>query len=79
MDGDGSNYAEAYFEINYIKVFTTNNTILVPSVSGSSIVLSTATSLAQPGGAASVRINGATLALTALAALVGAGVGLALV
>ncbi|KAI0660223.1 concanavalin A-like lectin/glucanase domain-containing protein [Cubamyces menziesii] len=43
INTNGSNYADAYFEIASIKVFTVNETVLTPTLSGSSTVLTTAT------------------------------------
>ncbi|KAI1787368.1 concanavalin A-like lectin/glucanase domain-containing protein [Ganoderma leucocontextum] len=45
---NGTNYADAYFDINYVKVFSLTAGVLVPSVSGGSTVLVT-----QTGSAAS--------------------------
>ncbi|CDO77470.1 Glycoside Hydrolase Family 16 protein [Trametes cinnabarina] len=50
INTNGSNYADAYFEISSIKVFTVNSTVLTPTVSGSSTVLSSATASASPNG-----------------------------
>ena len=50
INTNGSNYADAYFEIASIKVFTVNETVLTPTLSGSSTVLTTATgSPSSPG------------------------------
>ncbi|TBU31022.1 concanavalin A-like lectin/glucanase domain-containing protein [Dichomitus squalens] len=38
---NGSNYADAYFSINYVKVFSLTDGVLVPSASGGSTVLVT--------------------------------------
>ncbi|KAH9851304.1 concanavalin A-like lectin/glucanase domain-containing protein [Lenzites betulinus] len=43
INTNGTNYQDAYFEISSIKVFTVNNTILTPSVDGTSTILATTT------------------------------------
>ncbi|KAI0673170.1 concanavalin A-like lectin/glucanase domain-containing protein [Trametes maxima] len=48
INTNGTNYADAYFEISSIKVFTTGNTVLTPTVSGGSTVLTSATATADP-------------------------------
>ncbi|KAI0633059.1 concanavalin A-like lectin/glucanase domain-containing protein [Trametes polyzona] len=49
---NGTNYANAYFEISYIKAFS-NSSALVATASGGSTVLVSATASATSGGAAS--------------------------
>ncbi|KAI9058735.1 glycoside hydrolase family 16 protein [Trametes sanguinea] len=53
INTNGSNYANAYFEISSIKVFTVNGTVLTPTVSGSSTVLSSATASVSANGSSS--------------------------
>ena len=48
INTNGSNYEDAYFEISTIKVFTVNDTVLTPTLSGSSTVLTTATATGSP-------------------------------
>ncbi|KAI0633036.1 concanavalin A-like lectin/glucanase domain-containing protein [Trametes polyzona] len=55
INTNGTNYHDAYFEISSIKVFTVGNTILTPSVSGGSTVLTSATAT---GGADSSSASG---------------------
>ncbi|OBZ74680.1 putative glycosidase C21B10.07 [Grifola frondosa] len=77
--GNGTNYNNAYFEINYIKAFTVNSTVLSPTTSGGSAVLetstSTATSIAASGTGASTQSGSGAAAtwnpLHAYAAVVG--------
>ncbi|RPD77276.1 hypothetical protein L226DRAFT_459589 [Lentinus tigrinus ALCF2SS1-7] len=44
------NYTNAYFEISYVKVFSTNEDVLIPSISGSSTVLVTDTATSTATG-----------------------------
>lgn len=57
VNGTGANFAEAYFEINYVKVYSVNNSVLAPTVSGDTTVLVTAAFSSTPtsatGGSAS--------------------------
>ncbi|KAI0743871.1 concanavalin A-like lectin/glucanase domain-containing protein [Daedaleopsis nitida] len=59
---DGSSkYADAYFEIGYIKAFSTQSLILTPTVSGGTTVLQTATSDAStPSGSAGTATGNGT-------------------
>ncbi|RDX41602.1 hypothetical protein OH76DRAFT_1489360 [Lentinus brumalis] len=54
------NYTNAYFEISYVKVFSTTNDVLVPTVSGTNTVLvtDTATSTASKSSASSTSTSG---------------------
>ncbi|KAI0645466.1 concanavalin A-like lectin/glucanase domain-containing protein [Trametes meyenii] len=59
---NGTNYADAYFEINYIKAFSTDSSTLVASISGGSTVLATATAVANAkaanGGVSQYSLSG---------------------
>ena len=44
---NGTNYTYAYFDINYVKVFSLTDGVLVPTVSGGSTVLVTQTGSAS--------------------------------
>ncbi|KAI0331370.1 hypothetical protein GY45DRAFT_1322414 [Cubamyces sp. BRFM 1775] len=58
INTNGTNYQDAYFEISSVKVFTVNSTVLTPSVSGSSTVLSSATASAGSGSSSDSGSNG---------------------
>ena len=45
---NGTNYADAFMEINYVKVFSANNETFVASLAGTSTVLMSATGSATP-------------------------------
>ena len=50
---NGTNYNDAYFDISYVKVFSLTDGVLLPSVSGGSTVLVSATATdatAEPSG-----------------------------
>ncbi|KAL1942511.1 hypothetical protein VTO73DRAFT_6113 [Trametes versicolor] len=48
---NGTNYADAFFEISYIKAFSTDSSTLVASVVGGSTILATATAAVDSGSA----------------------------
>lgn len=48
---NGTNYADAFFEISYIKAFSTDSSTLVASVVGGSTILATATASVDSGSA----------------------------
>ncbi|RPD63371.1 hypothetical protein L227DRAFT_521471 [Lentinus tigrinus ALCF2SS1-6] len=58
VNGTGANYADAFFEVNYVKVYSVNSTVLSPSVSGGSTVFSTATTTASAGGSSGTNASG---------------------
>ncbi|TFK92177.1 glycoside hydrolase family 16 protein [Polyporus arcularius HHB13444] len=60
VNGTGANYADAFFEVNYVKVFSLNSTVLSPSSSGGSTVLETATTTASVGGSSATEKSGGT-------------------
>ncbi len=50
---NGTKYNDAYFELSYVKVFSVDDTVLLPTVSGGTTVLVTATATdatAEPSG-----------------------------
>ena len=58
VNGTGTNYADAFFEVNYVKVYSINATVLDPTVSGGSTIFSTASSTASAGGSSSTDTSG---------------------
>ena len=55
---NGTNYTYAYFDINYVKVFSLTGGVLVPSVSGGSTVLVTQTGSAAGASGSSTSTTG---------------------
>ena len=70
------NYTNAYFEISYIKVFSTSDTLLVPSAEGSTFALvtdtATATSSSSTSGSSSSDSSAAFEGVKAYFAFIGA-------
>ncbi|KAI0633311.1 concanavalin A-like lectin/glucanase domain-containing protein [Trametes polyzona] len=65
---NGTNYADAFFEISYIKAFSTDSSTLIASVSGGSTILATATAGPNAGSNNGAPSGGVSAGLVGLAA-----------